>query len=118
MVRVLTDEGYEISKILITDLDSDYRVHPQYFAWISWHHAREPMRDYTIWQPVPLFHNNIWQVPMAVRVMSASTSQWQMFLHSRPHRLVAVSSYTCTLRFHPRLAYWDKGVLPARTRSQ
>jgi len=49
MVRVLTDEGYEISKILITDLDSDYRVHPQYFAWISWHHSREPLRDYTMW---------------------------------------------------------------------
>src|SRR5439155_15347330 len=84
MVRVLTDEGFDLSKVLITDLDSDYRVHPQYFAWISWHHAREALRDYVIWQPVPLFHNNIWQVPLAVRIMSASTSQWQMFLHSRP----------------------------------
>ena len=28
------------TRVLITDLDSDYRVHPQYFAWISWHHAR------------------------------------------------------------------------------
>ncbi len=71
MVRVLTEEGFDLNNVLITDLDSDYRVHPQYFAWISWHHSREPLRDYTIWQPVPLFHNNIWQVPMAVRVMSA-----------------------------------------------
>src|SRR5437879_2005589 len=88
MVRVLTEEGFDLSKVLITDLDSDYRVHPQYFGWISWHHAREPLRDFVIWQPVPLFHNNIWQVPMAVRIMSASTSQWQMFLHSRPNRPV------------------------------
>ena len=116
MVRVLTDESYEISKILITDLDSDYRVHPQYFAWISWHHSREPLRDYTIWQPVPLFHNNIWQVPMAVRVMSASTSQWQMFLHSQPHRLVAFSSYTCSLEFVHRIGYWDKDVIPEDSR--
>jgi len=35
MVRVLTEEGYDLSKVLITDLDSDYRIHPQYFAWIS-----------------------------------------------------------------------------------
>ena len=48
MVRVLTDEGYDLSKVLITDLDSDYQVHPQYFAWISWHHARDPLRDYRI----------------------------------------------------------------------
>ena len=116
MYRVLTEEGFELDKVLITDLDSDYRVHPQYFSWISWHHAREARRDYIIWQPVPLFHNNIWQVPMAVRVMSASTSQWQMFLHSRPHRLVAFSSYTCSLRFVHEIGYWDKDVIPEDSR--
>jgi hypothetical protein len=116
MVRVLTEEGYRLDKVLITDLDSDYRVHPQYFAWISWHHARTPLRDYSIWQPVPLFHNNIWQVPMAVRIMSASTSQWQMFLHSRPHRLVAFSSYTCSLEFVRKVGYWDKDVIPEDSR--
>ena len=116
MVRVLTDEGFDLSKVLITDLDSDYRVHPQYFAWISWHHAREPLRDYRIWQPVPLFHNNIWDVPLAVRIMSASTSQWQMFLHSQPHRLVAFSSYTCSLDFVRKVGYWDKDVIPEDSR--
>ncbi|MEP6753604.1 MAG: glycosyltransferase family 2 protein [Candidatus Dormiibacterota bacterium] len=116
MVRVLTEQGLDLSKILITDLDSDYRVHREYFAWISFHHAREPLRDYAIWQPVPLFHNNIWEVPMAVRVMSAITSQWQMFLHSRPHRLVAFSSYTCSLEFVHRVGYWDKDVIPEDSR--
>jgi hypothetical protein len=116
MVRVLTEEGFNLDQVLITDLDSDYRVHPQYFAWISTHHARESLRDYAIWQPVPLFHNNYWQVPMAVRIMSASTSQWQMFLHSRPHRLVAFSSYTCSLEFVRRVGYWDKDVIPEDSR--
>ena len=116
MVRVLTEEGYDLSRVLITDLDSDYRVHPQYFGWISWHHARDAGRDYRIWQPVPLFHNNIWQVPLAVRIMSASTSQWQMFLHSRPHRLVAFSSYTCSLDFVQKIGYWDKDVIPEDSR--
>src|SRR6185295_1885542 len=72
MVRILMEEGYDLSHILLTDLDSD------------------------------------WHVPMAVRVMSAATSQWQMFLHSRPHRLVAFSSYTCSLDFVQRAGYWDK----------
>jgi hypothetical protein len=115
MVRVLSDQGYDLSRVLVTDLDSDYRIHPQYFAWISYHHAREPLRDFKIWQPVPLFHNNIWQVPTAVRVMSASTSQWQMFLHSRPHRLVAFSSY-CSLEFVRDVGYWDKDVIPEDSR--
>jgi hypothetical protein len=116
LVRQLTEEGLDLSRVLITDLDSDYRVHPQYFGWISWHHAREPLRDYTVWQPVPLFHNNIWQVPSAIRVMSSSISQWQMYLHSRPHRLVCFSSYTCSLEFVHEIGYWDKDVIPEDSR--
>ena len=116
MVAELSRAGYDLSRVLCTDLDSDYRVHPQYFAWISFHHSQEPLRDTTIWQPVPLFHNNIWQVPTAVRVVSGSTSQWQMFLHTRKHRLVAFSSYTCTLEFVHRVGYWDKDVIPEDSR--
>ena len=116
MYRVLTEEGYDLSTIQLTDLDSDYRVHPQYFAWISYHAALEPKRDTTIWQPVPLFHNNIWEVPTAIRVVSASTSQWQMFLHTRKHRLVAFSSYTCTMEFVHEVGYWDKDVIPEDSR--
>ena len=116
MVKRLGALGFDLARVLVTDLDSDYRVHPEYFAWISYHHARHPLRDCTIWQPVPLFHNNIWEVPTAVRVMSASTSQWQMFLHSRPHRLVAFSSYTCSLRFIDEVGYWDKDVIPEDSR--
>jgi hypothetical protein len=116
MYRQLTEEGYDPSLVLVTDLDSDYRVHREYFGWISYHHALFPGRDAAIWQPVPLFHNNIWEVPTAVRVMSASTSMWQMFLHSRPHRLVAFSSYTCSLRFVHEVGYWDKDVIPEDSR--
>ena len=116
MVAQLSKEGYDLARVLCTDLDSDYRVHSQYFAWISYHHALEPLRDTTIWQPVPLFHNNIWKVPTAVRVVSGSTSQWQMFLHTRKHRLVAFSSYTCTLEFVHEVGYWDKDVIPEDSR--
>jgi cellulose synthase/poly-beta-1,6-N-acetylglucosamine synthase-like glycosyltransferase len=116
MHKTLTGLGYDPRQVLLTDLDSDYRVHPQYFAWISYHHAREPLRDYVIWQPIPLFHNNIWECPTAIRVMSGSTSQWQMYLHSRPHRLVAFSSYTCTLKFCDDIGYWDKDVIPEDSR--
>ncbi|TMF90540.1 MAG: glycosyltransferase family 2 protein [Chloroflexi bacterium] len=117
MYRRLSAEGYDPKRVLLTDLDSDYRVHPEYFGWISLHHARRELRDYTIWQPVPLFHNNIWRVPTAVRVMSASTSMWQMFLHSQgPNRLVAFSSYTCTLQFCDDIGYWDKDVIPEDSR--
>jgi hypothetical protein len=116
MVRRLRELGYNLGAVLVTDLDSDYRVHREYFGWISYHHSRNPLRDFVIWQPVPVFHNNIWEVPTAVRVMSASATQWQMFLHSQPQRLVAFSSYTCSLQFIHDVGYWDKDVIPEDSR--
>src|SRR5258708_32440035 len=50
MVRVLTEEGDHLNQVLITDLGSDYRVHPEYFPCISHRHALEPRRDFVIWQ--------------------------------------------------------------------
>ncbi|MGH7902783.1 MAG: glycosyltransferase [Candidatus Dormibacteraceae bacterium] len=116
MVRQLREEGLDLSRVIVTDLDSDYRVHPSYFAWVSYHHARCENRDHVIWQPIPLFHNNIWEVPTAVRVMSASATQWQMYLHARPDRLVAFSSYSCSLQFVEDVGYWDKDVIPEDSR--
>src|SRR5207302_150709 len=109
-VQAIVDSNYPADKKMVGIITRE----TDKAGWV--HHAREPLRDFLIWQPVPLFHNNIWQVPMAVRVMSAATSQWQMFLHSRPHRLVAFSSYTCSLEFVHRVGYWDKDVIPEDSR--
>src|SRR5260370_11183059 len=62
-VRVLTEAVYHPNQVLITDLDSDYRVHRQYFAWIIHHHAREPLRHFVIWQHSPPFHTHMSQFP-------------------------------------------------------
>ena len=116
MVKRLTALGYDLSRVIVTDLDSDYRVHREYFGWLSFHHARRELRDYTIWQPIPLFHNNIWRVPTAVRVMSAAAHQVQMYLMSQKRRLVAFSSYSCTLQMVHDVGYWDKDVIPEDSR--
>ncbi len=39
-----------------------------------------------------------------------------MFLHTRKHRLVAVSSFTCSLEFVHEVGYWDKDVIPEDSR--
>jgi len=82
---------------MVTDLDSDFRLHPQYFAYIAFQFCSAQDRLVSIWQPVPVFLNNIWRVPTAVRVMATAATQWQMFLHQHPRRLVMFSSYSMSL---------------------
>ena len=104
--------GLDPERTLVTDLDSDFRLHPQYFAHITWNflHVDHPLTS--IWQPVPVFLNNLWKVPAAVRVMATAATQWQMFLHQHPDRLVMFSSYTMSMRLLTEAGYWDSDVIP------
>ena len=99
VLKAACDElGLDPSRTMVTDLDSDFRVHPQYFAYITLQFCTAEDRLVSIWQPVPVFLNNIWRVPTAVRVMATAATQWQMFLHQNPHRLVMFASYTHVAR--------------------
>ncbi len=114
--RQLREEGFDPDRVIVTDLDADYRVHPQYFAYLAHRFVQSPGRLTQIYQPMPLFHNNIWSVPTAVRVMSGVAAQWQMFLHSRPYRLIPFSSYSMCLGMIERVGFWDDDVIPEDSR--
>ena len=113
VLRAACDElGLDPTLTMVTDLDSDFRVHPQYFAYITLQYCMADDRLVSIWQPVPVFLNNIWRVPTAVRVMATAATQWQMFLHQNPHRLVMFSSYTMPFDLLSSVGYWDSDVIP------
>ena len=116
-LRAACDEmGLDPSRTLVTDCDSDFRLHPQYFAYLTHQFCTVDRRLTSIWQPVPVFLNNLWRVPAAVRVMATAATQWQMFLHDNPHRLVMFSSYTMSLQLLSDVGYWDDDVIPEDSR--
>jgi cellulose synthase/poly-beta-1,6-N-acetylglucosamine synthase-like glycosyltransferase len=114
--RELEGLGLSAQDVIITDLDSDFRVHRQYFAYVTYHYVTDPRRLECIFQPIPMFHNNLWRVPFAVRIMASACTQWQMFLSSRPDRLVAFSSYSMSLDLVIKANYWDDDVIPEDSR--
>jgi len=118
VLRAACDElGLDPTTTLVTDLDSDFRLHPQYFAYITHEFCSvADARLTSIWQPVPVFMNNLWRVPAAVRVMATAATQWQMFLHDNPHRLVMFSSYSMSLNLLTEVGYWDDDVIPEDSR--
>src|SRR6202166_59022 len=62
--------GLDPARTIVTDLDSDFRLHPQYFAYITHEFCTATDGLTSIWQPVPVFLNTLWRVPAAVRVMA------------------------------------------------
>src|SRR4029077_20354324 len=58
--------GLDPARTLVTDLASDFRLHPQYFAYTAHELCRADDAARAIWHPVPVFLTNVWRVPAAV----------------------------------------------------
>ncbi len=114
--RACDSLGLDPANVIVTDLDSDYRVHPQYLAYVTHEYCSASDRATSIWQPVPMFLNNLWNVPSAVRSMATLSTQWQLYLHQHPNRLVMFSAYSMSLRMLTEVGYWDDDVIPEDSR--
>ena len=114
--RLVRERGMDPRLIIVTDLDADYRVHPQYFAYLSWVHLTDPNRDTQLYQPIPYFHNNIWQAPMLQRLFAAVLTQLQMWRSVLPEKLQSFGSYSTTLHLVHDVGYWATDAIPEDSR--
>jgi hypothetical protein len=116
LYRELTKLGYDPVKVVVTDLDSDYRVHPQYFGYLTTTFICDRDRYHRLYQPIPMFHNNLWQCPLPVRLIAVSTTHVQMWRHLTPERLVSFSSYGVSLQTIHDVDYWATDAIPEDSR--
>jgi hypothetical protein len=117
LYRLLVRErGMDPSRILVTDLDADYRVHPQYFAYLTWVHLTDPMRETQLYQPIPYLHNNLWESPLPARLFAAVLTQLQMWRSVLPEKLQSFGSYSTTLNLVHEVGYWATDAIPEDSR--
>jgi hypothetical protein len=117
LYRLLVRErGMDPSRILVTDLDADYRVHPQYFTYLTWTHLTDANRETQLYQPIPYFHNNIWQAPVLLRLFAAVLTQLQMWRSVLPEKLQSFGSYSTTLKLVHEVGYWATDAIPEDSR--
>jgi hypothetical protein len=112
----LTRLGFDPRHVIVTDLDSDYRVHPQYFGYLTYKFSTNHDRYHRLYQPVPMFHNNLWQCPLPVRLVAVSSTHVQMWRHLTPERLISFSSYAVSLQTVHEVDYWATDAIPEDSR--
>jgi hypothetical protein len=122
--RRLPLEGEELASsgprsyedILVSVFDIDTQAFPEYFGRVAYAYltVKNPLR--CIYQPIPLFTNNIHEAPAPSRVASFSASFWQMMQQARPERLTSFSSQTLPLPVVLDIGYWDKGIVSEDSR--
>jgi len=116
LYRELTNLGFDSKQVVVTDLDSDYRVHKQYFGYLTYKFVTDRDRFRRLYQPVPMFHNNLWQCPLPVRLVAVGSTHVQMWRHLTPERLISFSSYGVSLHTVHDVDYWATDAIPEDSR--
>lgn len=106
MKKYLKDRSIPQKDVVISVFDSDTIAHPQYFGALThaFLTAENPYQQ--SYQPLPMYHNNIWEAPAATRVVAMSSSFWHMMESVRFDRMVTFSSHSMSFKTLVDVNYW------------
>lgn len=93
--------------VLVTTLDADHIVHPEYLANLTYKYIIDANRHRKTYQPVALLFNNIWDAPAPSRILSVSSSFWQMVESVRPYRMRTFAAHTQSLKTLLVTDFWS-----------
>jgi hypothetical protein len=97
--------------VVVTTCDADTRMHPKYLSCLTYKYVTNPNRTRRSYQPIPLYNNNIWQVPALSRLIAFGNSFWQLIEATRPWRLINFSTHAMSLKTLVEMDFWDTTVV-------
>jgi hypothetical protein len=112
----IDDRSIPYDDIVVTTIDADTIIHPKYLAYLAVTYASTPRPTRSSYQPIPLFHNNIWESLPWMRVVSYSTTFWLMGDTQRPDRLFTFSSHSMPWRALVDVDFWQNDVVSEDSR--
>jgi hypothetical protein len=92
-MEYLNEKGVDYEKVILSNFDCDSVCHPEYFASLTYSYITDPKRLQRSYQPLPMYHNNLWDTNAFVRVIVTSSSFWHMFQSTR-REMVTFSSHS------------------------
>ena len=94
-------------RVLVTTLDSDNRPHKNYLAALTYTFSFVPEPKLVSFQPIPIFTNNIWDVPALMRVIATGNSFWNLVQSLRPHTIRNFSSHAQSMAALIDTDFWS-----------
>lgn len=92
--ELIDKEKLDYEKILVSVFDIDTIIYPGYFHNLVYTFLTVENAYRASYQPVPVYHNNIWQAPFFARMAASSNTFWQMMQQIRQEKLATYSSHS------------------------
>lgn len=113
---VIDAEGIDYDMVLVSVFDADTVVHPQYFYCLTHRFLTVDHPYRSSFQPIPVYHNNLWAAPFFARVAAFSNTFWQMMQQLRPEKLATYSSHSMTWRALVDIGFWSTNMVSEDSR--
>ncbi|MFA6304702.1 MAG: glycosyltransferase family 2 protein [Patescibacteria group bacterium] len=102
--------------VIVSSFDIDTCPHPQYFSYLAYKYLTHPKPTRVSYQPIAIYHNNIWQSDPLTRVVANSTTFWLMTDLARSDRLFTFSSHSMSFRALVDVGFWEKDIVSEDSR--
>jgi len=103
--------GIKHDDVVVSTFDCDTRPSSQYFACLTYKYVTNPNRTRRSFQPIPVYANNLWEVPLINRLVAYGSTFWQMIESTRPWRMINFSSQAMSLQTLIDIDWWDVGIV-------
>ncbi len=109
--EIIDAEKIPYKNIIVSSLDADTQVFPQFFSCLTYHYLTCPFPLRSSFQPIPLYLNNLWEAPFFSRVVSSCNVFWQMMQQQREEKIVTYSSHSMPFKAIVEMDFWQTNVV-------
>ncbi len=106
----LDERNIPYDRVIFSNFDCDSVCHPQYFAALTYAYITDPKRLQRSYQPLPMYHNNLWDTNAFVRVIVTSSSFWHMYQSTRLE-MVTFSSHSEPFDTLVKVNFWPVNMI-------
>lgn len=114
--EIIDKEGYDYDRIVVSVFDIDTIVIKGYFYCLTYKFLTVENPYRASFQPIPVYHNNIWQAPFFARVAASSNTFWQMMQQLREEKLATYSSHAMSWRALAEIGFWSTNMVSEDSR--
>ncbi len=112
----IDSQGWDYDKIIVSTFDIDTKPHAQYFSYLTYAFLSHLNPYRSSFQPLTLYHNNIWQSDPITRVVANSTTFWLLTDLARSDRLFTFSSHSMSWKALVEVGFWQNNIVTEDSR--
>jgi len=95
------------ANVLVTTLDADNRPDPRYLAALTYTYCCAPNRQRASYQPLAMYTNNIWDVPVLMRAIATGNNLFYLVGSQRAHLARNFSAHAQPMQALIDMDFWS-----------